>query len=370
MAKLILQHYDFSHNEIRNAVIQVLASAPSSPVTGQVYYDSVIGSFRSYTGSVWRSLDATILSGAIPNTALTTNPLARANHTGTQTSSTVSDLATVVQAYRLDQFATPTADVAWGSHKITGVTDPGAAQDAATKNYVDVNLQLASQGIASKPSVRLVSTSNISSITGLLTVDSVVTVAGDRVLLTGQTTTSQNGVYIAAAGAWARAAGDADGNNDLSLGATWFVSQGTAYAASSWRLATPTSGAITPGTTSITITQLASATAYTASLGVKLVGNDIEADLGASGGLTLSGNHIIVDRTLVAFKFAGNIGDGSTTAITVTHNLGTLDVIMSCQDATTRAVVDCDMLAATTNTSTYTFAAAPTTNQFRAIISG
>jgi hypothetical protein len=51
------------------------------------------------------------LAGSIANTKLATDPLARGNHTGTQTSSTVSDLATTVKAYRLDEFANPTSSL-------------------------------------------------------------------------------------------------------------------------------------------------------------------------------------------------------------------------------------------------------------------
>jgi hypothetical protein len=82
--------------------------------------------------------DAKVASGAaIALSKLATNPVARANHTGTQLAATVSDFDTQVRTSRLDQMAAAGADVALGSHKLTGVTDPGSAQDAATKNYVD-----------------------------------------------------------------------------------------------------------------------------------------------------------------------------------------------------------------------------------------
>lgn len=52
-----------------------------------------------------------MLAGTISNSKLATNPLARANHTGTQTASTVSDFDTQVRLSRIDQMAVPTATV-------------------------------------------------------------------------------------------------------------------------------------------------------------------------------------------------------------------------------------------------------------------
>jgi hypothetical protein len=91
-------------------------------------------------------LDGTILnadinaSAAIALSKLATDPLARANHTGTQLAATVSDFDTQVRTSRLDQMAAPTASVALNAQKITGLADPTLAQDAATKAYTDLQI--------------------------------------------------------------------------------------------------------------------------------------------------------------------------------------------------------------------------------------
>jgi len=66
--------------------------------------------------------NAKVASGAaIALSKLATDPLARANHTGSQAAATISDLAATVQAYRLDQFAVPTADLSLNTHSLTNV---------------------------------------------------------------------------------------------------------------------------------------------------------------------------------------------------------------------------------------------------------
>ena len=51
--------------------------------------------------------------------------------------SRISDFDGQVRASRLDQMAVPSASVAMGSQRLTGLADPSAAQDAATRAYVD-----------------------------------------------------------------------------------------------------------------------------------------------------------------------------------------------------------------------------------------
>jgi hypothetical protein len=365
----LLNFINLNQNELRLAVAGNLSAAPSSPKAGQIYYDTVLGAAYIYNGTVWVATDASKLVGTIPNTALTTNPLARANHTGTQLASTISNLATTVQAYTLDQFASPVANLSLNSHLINNVLDPVAVQDAATKNYVDTNVQLSTLGIASKPSVQVVSVANQATMTGLPTVDGVTLTSGQRILLVGQTTQTQNGPWIVSAGAWVRPSGDPDGNSDLTLGAFWFVEQGTIYGASQWRLATPTSGSIVVGTTAITITQFGQVISYTAQNGISLTGSVFAGAVVPSGGILASAGGFQLDTTVASRKYATNIGDGSSVTYTVTHNLGTVDVIAQVKDQSGNAYIS-DYQAGTINTVTLVFGVAPTVNQYRVTVIG
>ena len=102
----------------------------------------------SLTGSITSSdiTDATIVNADISNTAaialskLAVDPLARANHTGTQAASTISDFDTQVRTNRLDQMAAPTGAVSANSQKVTNLATPTSSTDASTKGYVDTQI--------------------------------------------------------------------------------------------------------------------------------------------------------------------------------------------------------------------------------------
>jgi hypothetical protein len=70
--------------------------------------------------------------------------------------------------------------------------------------------------LAIKAPCRVATTANIT-LSGLQTINGVTVVAGDRVLVKDQTTTTHNGIYVAATGAWERAK-DFDGNRDAVQG--------------------------------------------------------------------------------------------------------------------------------------------------------
>jgi len=122
-------------------------------------------------------------SAAIALSKLATDPLARANHTGTQTASTISDFDTQVRTNRLDQLAVPTAAVALNAQKITGLADPTNAQDAVTLNYITTQ-KGAANGLAELDGSGLVPTHHLPALA--ITTTQVVASQAAMLALTAQ----------------------------------------------------------------------------------------------------------------------------------------------------------------------------------------
>lgn len=350
---------DFGQNQSLNRVMQGLATAPSSPKIGQEYWNTTSNVGFFWNGTVWRPIDAAGLTdGSILNTALATNPLARANHTGTQLSATISDLSTVVHAYTLDTFAAPLAAVSMNGQKITSLANGSAAQDAVTFSQMNAAVAAAQAGqTAVKNPVRVFAAGNIA-LTGLQTIDGVSVAAGDRVGAFNQTTQSTSNIYVAASGAWALAT-DVNTTGQLLEGTDVLVAEGTLYAGTVWRVATV--GTITIGTTAITWTQVSKINTYTAdAVTLTLTGYQFSALLAPSGGVISTGGlGLKVDPTVVVQKYAGTItGNAATTSFPFTHNLNNSNPTISCRDSSGNMVL-IDNVATSANVITFTFSVAP-----------
>lgn len=140
------------------------------------------------------------------------------------------------------------------SHKIINSGAPTNPNDLATKAYVDNFINATSW----KAPALVATTANIT-LSGEQTIDGVLTSAS-RVLVKNQTAPEENGIYVSAAGAWARAV-DMDAWSEVPAAAV-FVETGTAGADLGFVCTSNPGGTL--GTTAINFVQFSSAGSYTA----------------------------------------------------------------------------------------------------------
>jgi hypothetical protein len=193
-----------------------------------------------------------------------------------------------------------TAAQSMGGFKLTNVGTPTATTDAATKAYVDS----VAQGLSVKTAVRVATTANIT-LSGTQTIDGVAVNAGDRVLVKNQSTSSENGAYDVAAGAWSRST-DSDTGTEL-VNAFYFVQSGTTLQATGWVQSTP--GPITIGSTSLVFSQFSGAAEYQAGAGMTKTGLTFDV-------VTADASRIVVNPDNIDLATTGVTG-GTYTKVTL-----------------------------------------------------
>lgn len=251
-----------------------------------------------------------------------------------------------------------------GVSRVTNLPAPTASGDAANKGYVDS----AVEGLAWKDSCRVATQANLNLSSPGATIDGITMVSGDRVLVRAQTAGAENGIYVwnGAATAMTRAL-DANTFPELEQ-ATTTVEEGTG-AGVTYRQ-TAVNGTIDTTAVSWTTVGTTAPAASTTQSGIVRLATQPEVDAGTATDLAVS------PQTLANWsgrlrKFSANVGDGSATSYTVTHNFNTRDVIARVfPNSGTFDDVEVDVQRTSVNAVAVVFATAPAANAYRVVVLG
>lgn len=235
------------------------------------------------------NLSGGTMSGAI---AMGTNKITGLGTPTLSADATTKSYVDTADALKLNlSGGTMGGDIAMNFNRVTGLSDPVNPQDAATKAYVDG----VAQGLDIKASVRVATTANIT-LSGTQTIEGVSLSAGDRVLAKNQSTASQNGIYVVAAGAWSRAT-DMDVWAEFP-GAFFFVEEGSTNAETGWVCTVNQGGTL--GTTAVTFEQFSGAGQIDAGAGLTKTGNQLNVNTASSARIVVNADNIDLATTGVS----------------------------------------------------------------------
>jgi hypothetical protein len=247
-------------NANSNKIVNLAAPTDANDAVNKGHLDTELLDYLKHDGSVALTGDLDADGNKVVNLAAPTNDNDAARKIY------VDDLDAL--NVRLDGTRAMSGDLNLDNNKITNLADPVSASDAANKGYVDS----VAQGLDVKLSVRAATTADIT-LSGLQTVDGVVLVAGDRVLVKNQDNAVENGIYVAAEGAWARAV-DMNTSAEMTAGAFTFVEEGTVNADSGFVISTD--NPIVLGTDAVNFVQFSGAGSFQAGAGLLKTGNTVD----------------------------------------------------------------------------------------------
>ena len=428
MAKKFLVSLDLNKNELLNARIQNLGAAPSSPVSGQIYYNTGSNILYFYNGTEWTPTSGSteviqdiIGSSVVAGTALTATyddtagtTTLKLNNTavtpGSYGSTTKIPTFTVDAQGRLT--AASEADVATnlsiagdtGTDTVNLLTDTltvagGEGIDVAvTNNTVTISGEDASttnKGIASFNASDFTVTSGEVS----LNKDPVITLSGD-VTGTGTmtnlgdvtitTTVQPNSVALGTDTTGDYVANIQGTANEITVSPT--TGEGTTVT-----IGLPDDVSITNNLTvggnlnvagtinSVNTTQVNivdnKINLNTDFIGIPLADAGIRVERGDGADVEILWNETSDNWTLtnngtnyhaIARKYAADLANPDTlTALVITHNLGSDDVTVQVfETAGSKALVETDVERTSANTITLKFATAPASGAYRVVITG
>ena len=327
MALKYLSNIDLNGNQLRGASIEPLSSAPSDHlVAGRTYYNTSNDRLFIHTGSAFIQVGTTYSTSVVDSSGI------KLRLTGNDSTSD---------------------DVLFAGG--TGLTTVRTDASTITINLDDTAVTAATYGSATAiPEIVVDAQGRITGVTNR-NISTELTVDGD----TGSASTSLAADDLQFLGT----------SNEITTAVT---KVGTDVKVT---IGLPTNVTIAGDLTVTGKTVTTNVETVSTSNGVVFEGNaanDHEVTLKATT-VTADRNIILPDASgtvqlVDTSTFAANIGDGSATSVAITHNLGTRDVIVQIYDNSSYDTVIADVVRTSTSVVTVSFAAAPTSNDIRVLI--
>jgi hypothetical protein len=434
MARLFVTDINLNKNELQNARIQNLSTAPSAPVTGQVYYDtsnntmyyhnglsSPNGPWMPMSGSqevIQDIIGASVLGGtaltatyndtagtttlALNNTAVTAGSygsasaiptftvdaqgrltaastvsvatnLSIAGDTGTDTVSLLTDTLTVSGGEGID--------VAVTNNTITVSAEDATTTNKGVASFDTTDFTVTSGAVSLNKDSSITLTGDVTgtgTMTNLGSVSFATTIQPDSVAL-GTDTTGNYIATIAGTANQVTVTGSGTENSAVTISLPNDVTITNNLTIGGNLDVTGTINSVNTTQVNIVDNKINLNTSFT---GSPTADAGIRVERGNSADVEVLWNETSDTWTLtndgtnyhgIVRKFASNITTAVSTPFTfvATHNLNSRDVVVQVYDnSSPYAQVEVDVDHTTVNTATLTFAAAPTAGAYRVVITG
>ena len=400
MAKKFLTNLDLTKNQILNVAIQNLSSAPSSPVVGQVYFDTTDLRMYFYNGTAWVDMSGDIqdvLGGAGLTASTASDVVTLDINVDNATIEIDTDAIRVkdlgITTAKLNNGAVTTVKL--GDNQVTYAKIQQVANNKVLGNVSGATANVAEISIITATDLTGSANTNIPSTAAIKAyVDGKIGGLGNLeggwdasigVFPIGSSPVSgtKKGDY------WYVTFGGTVGGATFSIGDVIIAKTDSASTtvASDWiqlevnrdqatestlglvTLATSTEvNTGTNATDAVTPATLSGRTATETRTGLAEIATQTEVNTGTDDATIVTPLKL---KTLLDNRtggYAANVGDGTATSFALTHSLGTRDVVVGIYDNTTYEEVITDVVLTSTSVVTVTFAVAPASNAYRVVI--
>jgi len=386
MARLFVTSINLNKNELQNARIQNLSSAPSTPVSGQIYYDTSTNILYFYNGTSWipASGSAEVIQDEINNTLQAGEGIDLTYNDGAGTLTIDAEVATHanlgVASFNDTDFTVTAGAVTLNAERVEDIVGGMVSTNTETLisvSYDDTNGKL---NFAATDQFAASTTSNLAE--------------GTNLYYTAERVQDEISTAIVAGTGLDSTYNDGAGTLTLDIDSTVTTNSGTQTLTNKTLGASTTLGAnLDAGTYTAGAGLTLNGTVFSADVtptsgnpSLINTGGAIEVKTDTTRGLSVDANGLGVNAgTGLAFssgaltfasgygvrKYSTDLGDAAATSYTVTHSLGTKDVTVHIyENGSPYSQIEADVEHTTNNTVTVKFATAPSSNQYRVVIVG